>query len=42
MLALLPQETTEIIVLLASGLICLAVLALPLLLENRKDKSNKS
>lgn len=42
MLSELTKESTEIIVLLIAGLVCLAVLALPLLLENRKDKTNKS
>lgn len=42
MLSELTKESTEIIVLLIAGLVCLAVLASPLLLENRKDKTNKS
>ena len=35
----LPKDNTEAIVLLAAGLICLVVLTIPLIIENRKNKT---
>lgn len=35
----LPKDNTEIIVLLIAGLICLVVLTIPLIIENRKNKT---
>jgi len=35
------KENTEVVVLLAACLVCLAVLVLPLILEIRKDRKNK-
>lgn len=35
----LPKDNTEIIVLLTAGLICLVVLTIPLIIENRKNKT---
>lgn len=40
MIAESSQESTKIIVLLVAGLICLIILALPLIIENRNDNDN--